>query len=75
MRRWDADLLHRMADASGGKFYTGDTVDRLLDDLERLQKTINVDRAQEIWDMPLVLLLLFACLTMEWAIRRRKGMS
>ena len=71
----DADLLHRMADASGGKFYTGDTVDRLLDDLERLQKAINVERAQEIWDRPLVLLLLFACFTMEWSIRRRKGMS
>ncbi len=71
----DADLLHQIADASGGTFYTSDTVDRLRDDLERLQKTINVERAQALWDMPLVLLLLFACLTMEWSIRRRKGMS
>jgi uncharacterized membrane protein len=71
----DADLLHRIADESGGNFYIDKHVDRLIDDLERLQKATKVDIAQDIWDMPLVLFLLFGLLAMEWLIRRRKGMS
>jgi len=71
----DADLLQRIAAVSGGAFYTASTAHRLVDDLQRLQKTVTVQRAQDIWDMPLVLFLLFGCFTVEWWLRRRRGMS
>jgi len=71
----DATLLAGIANASGGKFYTQENADRLVDDLESLQKETQVAVEQDIWDIPLVLVLLFGFFALEWLIRRRKGMS
>lgn len=71
----DAGLLQKMADGSGGKFYTHKNKNQLVNDLKRRQKTAAVEIRQDVWDMPLVLLALFTLLTLEWWIRRRKGMS
>jgi hypothetical protein len=71
----DAVLLQEMADGSGGQFYTAKNTNQLVNDLKRRQKAATVEIQQDIWDMPLVLLTLFALLTLEWWIRRRKGMS
>ncbi|UCD81775.1 MAG: hypothetical protein JSW26_10215, partial [Desulfobacterales bacterium] len=71
----DAALLEKMAKVSGGKFYTDKNADRLIDDLKRLQKFTTVEIQRDIWDMPLILLLLFGLFGLEWWIRRRKGMS
>jgi hypothetical protein len=50
-------------------------VDRLIDDLEHLPNDYSVDVEKDIWDMPLIFLLLLAFFSMEWLTRRRKGMS
>ncbi|CAB1055641.1 hypothetical protein D1BOALGB6SA_374 [Olavius sp. associated proteobacterium Delta 1] len=71
----DAVLLKAMAGVSGGKFYTANHADRLVSDLKRLQKVVAVDVEQDIWDMPIVLILLCGLLALEWLVRRRKGMS
>jgi len=71
----DATLLKSMAGVSGGKFYTPDNADRLVNDLKRLQKVVAVDVEQDIWDMPIVFILLCGLLALEWWVRRRKGMS
>ena len=71
----DADLLKAMADVSGGKFYTASNADQLVTDLKGLQKIVPVAVEQEIWDMPIVLILLVGLFTLEWLMRRRKGMS
>jgi len=71
----DAGLLQKMAAGSGGKFYTDKNKNQLVNDLKRRQKTAAVEIQQDIWDMPLILLVLFTLLTLEWFIRRRKGMS
>lgn len=71
----DADLLQRVADASGGAFYTPATASQLLNDLQRLRQTVSLEHAQPIWDMPLVLALLIGCFAVEWTLRRRKGLS
>ncbi len=71
----DTVLLKAMADVSGGQFYTHDHADRLREDLKRIQKFVPLEVKADIWDMPLVLFLLFGLLTLEWSIRRRRGMS
>lgn len=71
----DAILLNGIADASGGKFYNHTNAARLAVDLQRRQKSNSVSAEQEIWDIPLVLFLLFALFSLEWLIRRRKGLS
>ena len=64
-----------MAGVGGGKFYTDYHPERLVDDLKRLQKVVTTVVEQDIWDMPVVLFLLFGLFALEWLIRRRKGMS
>ncbi len=71
----DADLLKTMAGVSGGKFYTASNANRLVTDLKGLQKIVPVTVEQEIWDKPIVLFLLVGLFTLEWLVRRRKGMS
>jgi hypothetical protein len=71
----NASLLKEIARASGGKFYTQEDVNQLTNDLLNHQKTVTVKTEKDIWDMPLVLLLLLAFFSIEWLIRRQKGMS
>jgi len=71
----DVGLLQKIAVGSGGRFYTETDANQLANDLKRRQKTVAVEIHQDIWDIPLVLLTLFALLTVEWWVRRRRGMS
>jgi uncharacterized membrane protein len=71
----DAVLLEKIARAGGGKFYTDKNADRLVADLKRLQKFATVKIQRDIWDGPLILLVLFGLFGLEWWLRRRKGMS
>jgi uncharacterized membrane protein len=71
----NADLLRKLANVTGGKFYTDENADRLVDDLKHLRKFTTVETQRDLWDMPLVLFLLFGLFGLEWFIRRRKGMS
>ena len=71
----DTALLKTMAGVSGGRFYMDNNADRLAKDLKHLQKVVAVDVEQNIWNLPIVLLLLFGLFALEWLIRRRKGMS
>jgi uncharacterized membrane protein len=71
----DADLLRTIATTSGGKFYTPENVRRLADDVQMLQKKISTTIEQDVWNIPLVLILLVTFLGTEWFIRRQKGMS
>jgi len=71
----DAGLMQKMAAVSEGKFYTDKNKNQLVNDLKGRRKTAAVEIQQDIWDMPIVLLALFTLLTLEWWLRRRKGMS
>ena len=71
----DVGLLQKIANGSGGKFYPDTDADQLVNDLKRRQKAVTVESQQDIWDIPPVLLTLFALLTVEWWVRRRRGMS
>jgi uncharacterized membrane protein len=71
----DVGLLQKIANGSGGKFYPDTEADQLVNDLKRRQKAVTVESQQDIWDIPPVLLTLFALLTVEWWVRRRRGMS
>ncbi len=71
----DATLLRNIAEVSGGKFYTIDEMDQLINDVEHLSNEYAVQMEEELWDMPLVMLLLLSCFSLEWFIRRQKGIS
>jgi len=71
----DAALLKALAAAGGGKFYRDNQTDRLVSDIVHLKKVIPMTVAKDIWNMPLVLIIVCGLVALEWSIRRRKGMS
>jgi uncharacterized membrane protein len=68
-------LLQRIADETGGKFYTPSTMKTLPDDIALSKRGVTVMNQMDLWDMPAVLLLLVVLLASEWAYRRHRGLA
>lgn len=68
-------LLQRIADETGGRFYTPETMRTLPDDIAMTKRGVIVMQQMDLWDMPVVLLLLVVLLSAEWAYRRRRGLA
>ena len=70
-----APLLERVADETGGRFYTADTVDRLVDDIQTVGGGVTVIEERDLWDMPALLFVLFILVLGEWGYRRARGLA
>ncbi len=70
-----APLLKRIAEETGGRFYTPDSVASLAEDITYLGRGVTVVQEKELWDMPIVLLLLVGLVGGEWLLRRRQGLA
>ena len=68
-------FLARVAEDTGGRFYTPSTVSTLPEDITYLGRGVTVVQEKDLWDMPVVLLLLVALVGGEWALRRRWGLA
>jgi hypothetical protein len=71
----NSESLQKIARTSGGKYYNHRTADRLLKDLENNRQTQTVNVQLDVWDMPVIFLLLLIFFGLEWMLRRRKGLS
>lgn len=65
----DKDLLKKIAVISKGKYY--ELKDFTLSDLELEEKEEKKEIKINLWTSPYLLLIVIACLSVEWAIRRR----
>lgn len=70
-----AAVLRRIADETGGRYYTVDNVSELGDDAMFTESGVTVREAKDLWDMPIVFLLLAVLLGAEWAYRRWQGLA
>ena len=70
-----APLLERVAEETGGRFYTADSVDSLVDDIQTVGGGVTVIEERDLWDMPALLFLLFVLLLGEWGYRRARGLA
>lgn len=70
-----APLLQRMAKETGGKFYTPETASTLPDDVALSKHGVTVVNQMDLWDMPIVLLLLVSLLGAEWWYRKVRGLA
>jgi uncharacterized membrane protein len=70
-----ASLLKRVAGETGGRFYTPDTVGTLPDDVQYVGGGVTVVEERDLWDMPVLLLLLVGLVLGEWGYRRYKGLA
>lgn len=67
--------LQRLADDTGGRAYTPENAQQLLEDVQYTGRGITAVEERELWNAPLVLLMLLALLSAEWGYRRAVGLS
>jgi hypothetical protein len=67
----DFDLLRRIAEASGGKYYEKEQIYNLGADLNLAEKEEQKEKEIQLWNHPLLLAVFVLCLSIEWAIRKR----
>lgn len=68
-------LLTRMARETGGKSYTPSTVGSLPDDAMYTRSGATITRREDLWDMPVVFVLLVTLMGAEWGWRRWRGLA
>ena len=68
------ELLRRIADETGGVFYTPETVHRLAEDLSYTEGGTTVRERRDLWDMPIFFLLLIGLIGSEWGYRKVRGL-
>ena len=67
-------LLERIADETGGISYTPETVAALPEDIRVTGAGVTLVEEMDLWDMPILLLLLLALIMGEWGYRRVRGL-
>jgi hypothetical protein len=70
-----APLLRRVADETGGRFYTPDKISDLAKDIVFTDVGNTVVARKDLWDMPIVFLVLIALVTSEWGYRKLRGLA
>jgi len=70
-----ATRLKRIADETGGKFYTAETLSGLPEDLKYAGRGVTTVEERDLWHMPIVLLAIVGLMAGEWAYRRAVGMA
>lgn len=69
-----APLLRRIAEETGGGFYTSETVDALPEDVRFTESGSTVYEELDLWDMPIVFFLLMTLIAGEWSYRKWRGL-
>ena len=68
-------LLRRVAEETGGRFYTPETMASLPEDVSFTESGVTVYEQRDLWDMPILLLLLLGFIGAEWGYRRYLGLA
>jgi uncharacterized membrane protein len=67
--------LRRIAEDTGGRFYTPGDVAGLADDIRYAGRGVTSVEERELWNMPIILIALFCLVCGEWGYRRAVGLS
>jgi hypothetical protein len=70
-----ASLLTRIAEDTGGRFYTAANVSSLPEAINYSGRGVTVVEERDLWDMPVLLLLMLLCIGGEWGYRRMRGLA
>jgi uncharacterized membrane protein len=68
-------LLQRVAEETGGRFFTAADAASLPEAISHSGRGVTVVEERDLWDMPIVLLLLLGLLGAEWGYKRRRGFA
>jgi uncharacterized membrane protein len=70
-----APLLERIAEETGGRFFTAATAASLPEAISYSGRGVTVVEERELWDMPILLIALIALMGAEWGYRRTRGLA
>lgn len=70
-----SSLLKRIADETGGRFFTPSNAALLPEAVSYTGRGVTVVEERELWDMPVLLILLIALTGAEWGYRRARGLA
>lgn len=68
-------LLRQVAEETGGRYYPAERALDVAKDMVYSASGATVVEKKDLWDMPVLLVVLLAALGAEWAIRRRRGVA
>jgi len=69
----DRDLLEKLSSQTGGQYWQPQNLAKLADQIPYSEAGITIRQAKELWNMPVVFLLLLLLPAAEWILRRRWG--
>ena len=67
--------LRRIAEETGGRFYTPDTAKGLAEDIRYAGRGVTSVEERELWNMPIILIALMGLVCAEWGYRRLVGLA
>ena len=67
--------LRRIAEETGGRFYTAETAAGLAEDVRYVGRGVTSVEERELWNMPIILVALIGLVCAEWGYRRAVGLS
>jgi len=67
------ELLEKLAEQTGGRYYTASQAGRLVDEISYSESGISTRETRELWNMPLLFLLALGLRSSEWLLRRKWG--
>ncbi|MEK9501351.1 hypothetical protein WI372_10225 [Gemmatimonadota bacterium DH-20] len=67
-------VLERLAEETGGQYYTPATISSLPEDLQYTGAGVTITEEHDLWDMPFLFLLLLGLIGAEWSYRRMRGL-
>jgi hypothetical protein len=72
-REQNRELLQKLAEETGGRYYTPRTANRLPKEIQYSESGITAREMKDLWNMPVVFLVILALRSAEWLLRRRWG--
>jgi uncharacterized membrane protein len=67
------DLLERLAAQTGGRYWRPQELSKLADQIPYSEAGITMSETKELWNLPIVFLVIVGLRAAEWLLRRRWG--
>jgi uncharacterized membrane protein len=72
-REQNKELLQKLADETGGRYYTARDAYRLPQEISYSEAGVTAHEMKDLWNMPAIFLLALLLKSTEWLLRRRCG--
>jgi uncharacterized membrane protein len=67
------ELLEKLSEQTGGRYYTPSEASKLASEISYSEAGITTRETRDLWDMPVLFLLVLSLRASEWLLRRRWG--